>query len=263
VISESKILLDYYGGIREQQKSKPCTVCAEGTVSFMEFPHFHGTDFTKCSRAVQFKKFMAPEQFSDQKLSEFRDGHVHEAAMVETLRAAGYTIDHRHDSPTKPADDQFVSRINLKTGKCQTWVGKSNLQIRRLKLGDQQMLVIGHTDGVINGRYILECKAVKDYAFKNKFNKAHNLQVNYVRQVQAYLYFHDLEGGILLGKSRTHSTPAPFWIDRDDAYVINKARDLYQIQLNIHNDSWLPCKPVMPAEVGWCQACKKLKGMNL
>lgn len=261
MISESKILLDYYRGIKELQ-GNPCSICAEG-VRFVEFPHFHGTDFAKCSRAVQFGKFMAPENYDSATLAQFRDGHIHEAAIVETLRAAGYVISHRMDSPTKPADDQFVSRLNVKTGKVQTWVGKSDKQIRQLKLKDQEMLIVGHTDGVINDRYILECKAVKDFAFTRKFNKAKNLPLNYIRQLQTYLFFHDLEGGILFGKSRTHSTPAPYWIDRDDAYVVNKARDLYQIQLNIHNDEWLKCEPVMPVETKWCNACKKLKGMGL
>ena len=86
----------------------PCTICGMLDSTFAKFPHFHGTDFGKCARNVQYEKITWKRKTYDDMTTVFlADGHIHEAATARAMRAAGLVVDHRNDSPEGLAKDEF------------------------------------------------------------------------------------------------------------------------------------------------------------
>lgn len=258
-ITENKLLLDYYRGIKAQERH-PCTLCNAG-ITFSDVPHFHGSDFGKCIRAVQWEKYTTKREAFDDHTSAFlRDGHVHEAAVVDTLRHAGYEITDRD------GNDEFVAVVDVDSGSifCSEGVDDPNVLKERVDRawsemgGDNLITIVGHTDGVINGEFLFECKAVKDYAFEQKF-KQRKLPPKYIGQMQCYMVCKNLAGGVLWVKARHTAEPLPFLIDRDDKFFLNKARELHSVVELQGTDNWLPCKPTETIEQRWCKACKALK----
>ena len=258
-LTEDRILLDYWRGL-DAMNQHPCSICRNTKHDFKKYPHFHGSDFGRCVRSIQFDKLVAKEPFDQDSKALLRDGHVHEAAMVDILRAAGRKIDHRHDAPPPQcSSDEFIRTVDCETGDfygVEDWDAAVTL-LRRGKIGKDRIIVVGHTDGVIDDEYLLECKAVKDWAFKNKF-KMRNIPKNYVAQMRTYMYFLNLLSGFLFAKSRHTSEIRVFEIKRNDRQIIKKCRELRQIVDHLHGEEWLHCKPLSPDEKKFCRACRRL-----
>jgi hypothetical protein len=258
-LTEDRILLEYWRGL-DALAQHPCSLCRMEGVTFQKFPHFHGSDFGRCVRSIQFDKLVAKEEFDQDQKALLRDGHVHEAAMVEILRAAGLKVDRRHDAPEgQISTDEFCVKMDIVTGKFKMLKDtvKAHQLLRTDNVDSDSIIVVGHTDGVINDQYLLECKAVKDWAFKNKF-KMRNLPKNYVAQMRTYMYFLNLEAGFLFAKARHTSEVRAFEINRNDRQIIKKAQELRQIVDHLHSEDWLKCKPFDPSEKKFCRACRRL-----
>lgn len=254
MLTANKLSRDYYEGIRNlRDRQHPCSVCESGK-KFAEHPHFHGSDFGRCNRQVQWEKLAAkPDDFHPEKAAMFRDGHVHEAAVVASLRAAGYKVTNRD------GDDEFRAVIGLDNDT--VYLYEPDEPMIHPDTGGRNLEIVAHTDGVINGKYLLECKAVKDASYRD-FMKG-KLPANYLGQMKLYMTCLDLECGFLAVKSRQHSTVLFFRVARDDEYVMNKARDLWTVQQQIvtretapASFSWVPCEPLDANQQRWCDACK-------
>jgi hypothetical protein len=258
-LTEDRILLDYWRGLDNMAKH-PCSLCRSTNHDFKKYPHFHGSDFGRCVRSIQYDKLVSKDEFTQDQKALLMDGHVHEAAMVDILRAAGRKIDHRHDAPEGQVQtDQFMVTMDTVTGEFFTLCDE--IEAMRIldngELKDDHIIVVGHTDGVIDDEYLLECKAVKDWAFANKF-KMRNIPKNYVAQMRTYMYFLDLIHGFLFAKARHTSQIRAFKIERNDRQILKKAQELLQIVVHLHDEDWLPCRPESPDEKKFCRACRRL-----
>jgi hypothetical protein len=258
-LTEDRILLDYWRGLDKTAKH-PCSLCRNTKHDFKKYPHFHGSDFGRCVRAIQFDKLVSKEEFDQDSKALLRDGHVHEAAMVELLRAGGRKISHRHDAPRgQVKTDEFMVTVDTVTGEFNTladWKEAVGVH-KKNELSEDHIIVVGHTDGVIDDEYLLECKAVKDWAFKNKF-KMRNIPKNYVAQMRTYMYFLNLLSGFLFAKSRHTSEIRVFEIKRNDRQIIKKCKELRQIVDQLNSEDWLKCKPLSEDEKKFCRACRRL-----
>jgi hypothetical protein len=258
-LTEDRILLEYWRGLDELAQH-PCSLCRATNHDFKKYPHFHGSDFGRCVRSIQFDKLVAKDPFDQDSKALLRDGHVHEAAIVEILRAAGLKIDHRHDAPEGQVQtDEFIVTMDTLTGNFWTLADyQEAIKVSdNNEIDEDTIIVVGHTDGVINDEYLLECKAVKDWAFANKF-KMRNYPPNYVAQMRTYMYFLDLLSGFLFAKSRHTSQIRVGHIKRNDRQIIKKAQELRQIVDHLHSADWLKCKPLSPDEKKFCRACRRL-----
>jgi hypothetical protein len=255
ILTEDRLLLDYQRGV-EADKKHPCSICRKTEHNWQKYPHFHGSDFGRCIRAIQFDKLVGKEEFSTEDMIKFRDGHTHEADIAAILRAAGRKVDHRHDAPPPQINtDEFIVQIDTVNGKFKT-LQKAPARSTSFTKKDS-LIIVGHTDGVIDDEYLLECKAVKDWAFKNKF-KMRNIPDNYVAQMRTYMFFLDLVAGFLFAKSRHTSEIRVFEIKRDDRQIIKKAQQLRKIIDHLHDEDWLPCRPHYRDEPKFCRACKRI-----
>jgi len=231
----------------------PCSLCRATDFNFRDFPHFHGTDFTKCPRSVQFEKAQAfPEKTDDRKKAMFQDGHVHEAAIVEVLRKAGAEITHREDSDEHIAiydcwTEGFLSLTN-------TSAAKELLSPRQLT--KTQIMVVAHTDGVIDDEYLLECKAVKDWAWENKF-RGNRVPKDYLLQMRLYMFMLDLKCGFLAVKHRHTSEIKFIEVERNDMDIKTRAWELRKIVDALETGEQLDCKPVTKTERKYCRACRE------
>lgn len=244
-----KGILDGY----EIAASHPCSVC-RGGLEFKKFPHFHGTDFGKCLRAVQYGKIMERTPIDRLKRPHLADGHLHEAATVMALRAAGFEVDYRQDSETGVCTDEFIA--GWRVGATEPIIYK-DIKTCRKNRTDDEVIIVGHTDGRINGRIVLEHKAVEKYAFeqfsKGKTNPA------YEAQTKCYITHLDCEAGVLVVKWREKAQFCkPFWIPRDDLFIRERVDEFRQITNLINKQQWAPCTPIYPGEQRWCDACKVL-----
>lgn len=232
----------------------PCSACRVG-IPFQEFPHFHGSDFGKCVRQVQYDKVVTPDAIEDPETLMFlQDGHLHELSIVTALRAAGVKVDHRNDSPDGVTSDEFVVGVE-EDGMFTHYTDVEYCQRRR---SDTEIIIVGHTDGVINDRFLLECKSVKDWAVKNKFAKRH-VPKNYNGQMQCYMNCLNLDGGFLVVKSRhTSKVIKPMFVERDPEFFDRKIQDFRDILLHMQRGHWHACTAKSSDEKRYCDACKAL-----
>lgn len=232
----------------------PCAACRDG-VPFNEFPHFHGSDFGKCVRQAQYEKVVTPEPITDPETLIFlRDGHFHEESIVHCLRAGGVKVDHRNDSPSGVQTDEFVVGIR-ESGEIKHY---PNYHECRECKHDDEIVIIGHTDGVINDRFLLECKSVKDWALKNKFNRG-AVPKNYFGQMQCYMNCLGLAGGFLVVKGRHASKIIkPIFVERNPEWFDEKIQDLRNIITEMQRGIWHPCTAKSSDEKRYCDACKAL-----
>lgn len=253
-MTPTQITSDVYRGIRLINDRHPCSVCNQGT-TFEELPHFHGSDFGLCARSVQHAKMVGGNNtFDDQTRAFLQDGHEAEALIVRALRASGHSVMHRRDTGD---GDEFRVWINPEARE----ITKVPSDLVRCLPDDARpegsLLVIGHTDGVIDRDYLLECKAVKDWAFENKF-RAGQLPAKYLGQMKCYMTCLDLKGGYLVVKARPTSEYLTFFVPRDDDYIYKRAALLRDIVGQLQTRQWLDCAPLEKAEQRFCQACKIL-----
>lgn len=254
---DSDIRTKYMQGIRNFSHERPCSLCIQTDFDFSILPHFHGSDFGKCLRAVQVEKYQpAPDPVPVEKQAQFADGHVHEAAIVRTLMSGGVLINHL---PGMLGDEgcEFFVTIDLRTGKKKSisFQDASRMQSDSSSWLSEKILAAGHVDGVIDDTYLLECKAVKDWAFKSKIDVKRPPE-NYLMQMRFYMMGLDLLSGFLVVKNRDTSEIKIANVQRDDAAVIEKAFDLQKIVDRRFTRDPLPCVPVWPDEKKFCNACK-------
>lgn len=235
----------------------PCAACREG-IDFSEFPHFHGSDFGKCVRQAQYDKIVKPDPITDPVTLQFlHDGHLHEKAMVDALRAAGVKIDHRLDSPDGVQTDEFIVGVRAWENAHEIRSFESVEECRD-KVEEGEIIIMGHTDGVINDRFLFEAKSVKDWAFKNKFKRG-QVPANYYGQMQCYMNCLDLDGGFLFVKARhTSETMEPMFVERSQSFFRRKIADFNRIMRNINNGQWCACTAKTSDEKRYCDACKSL-----
>ena len=119
--------------------------------------------------------------------------------------------------------------------------------------------VVGHTDGVINDTYLLECKAIKDWATKNKWERG-NIPAKYVAQAKAYAACLDLKGSFLVAKNRhTSRILLPSYYPVDMSFVPGRLSLFQRVMEAIENPHWTACVPLDKDDQRWCDACKVLK----
>lgn len=246
----------------------PCSICGMLDYTFAEFPHFHGTDFGKCPRAVEYEKISWEEKVYDDKTLVFlADGHIHEAATARAMRAAGLKVDHRTDAHEGVMEDEFtvIFRGSGEDGKILKF--SNPLDAFKKKEGDD-IVMVGHTDGIIQDvstpnseKFIFEHKAVKDWSFNNKWKKG-IIPGAYYGQTQAYITAHELSGGFLVCKNRsTGEILEPILVPRDDKFVWGKVEIFREVLKAINDKRWLPCTTNDPDEKRWCEACKAVGDM--
>lgn len=184
----------------------PCTICRKNPP--LPRTHFHGSDWGRCIRSIYFECMTGRKPVENgEDAMRLNDGHFHEAMLVKSITLSGHTISHRDtiDGEIMIAEKVFPDS------------GQPNLSIA--------YLTVGHTDGVIDGKAILECKAVKDWAWKNKFMKG-LIPKQYYGQVQFYLHAHGMQTGFLAVKNRHTSEVHVFTIERDQEYIEKRRLEL-------------------------------------
>jgi CRISPR/Cas system-associated exonuclease Cas4 (RecB family) len=181
----------------------PCSICREKKP--LPRLHFHGSDWGKCIRDVQFEMISGHKPTTEgEDALRLNDGHLHEALVLKSLQMGGHTITHRD---TKDGEIIVVDDVVLPMG------------------GSMKILTCGHTDGVMDGDYVVECKAVKDWAWKNKFLKGLIPSV-YYGQCQFYMHAHDKDLTFLIVKHRHTSEILVFEIKRSPEYIAQKRIEL-------------------------------------
>jgi hypothetical protein len=231
----------------------PCSVCRGGK-TFKDWPHFHGTDFGKCVRSVQYGKLAKHDEFEREKRPHLSDGHFHEAATASALRAAGVQVDHRQDAPEGVTTDEFIVGFDPKKRSIRTF---KDFKMADRKRGNFELIVVGHLDGRINGKYLYEHKAVEKYSFERFQKGARNPA--YEGQMKCYMTALDLEGGYLVVKWREKSQFCEdIWVDRDDDFVWDRVNEFMALPKYINERKWAPCIPQYKGEQRWCEACQAL-----
>lgn len=253
-MTSEELVQQYELGVTSQGRH-PCSVCASD-IPFNEFPHFHGSDFGKCARQVQYDKVVRPEPIEDPTTLAFlSDGHLHEKMIVDALRAGGVKVDHRDDAPDGVMTDEFVVGV------------RDNGRMIHYRDGDghdapfdeNEIIIVGHTDGVINNRFLLECKSVKDWAVANKFKGQKPVPKDYHGQMQCYMNCLGLDGGFLVVKSRhTSKLLKPMFVERDPEFFDKKIAEFRKILGMMQCGHWHKCTAKTSQEKRYCEACKAL-----
>lgn len=257
--------LEYrYGrGIESQHHSRPCSICRLTDYRFRNFPHFHGTDFGRCSRAVQVDSYRpAPIPSTLQEKQFFSDGHLHERAIVETLRLGGLSITNREDSKAGIPTSEFITYLNINTGIPKITIVTKDEETLKSIISQRpeldEIVIVGHVDGIIEDKYLIEIKAVSDWSFHNKFHPKY-LPKSYLAQMQIYMHCRRLIKGFLIVKNRNDSEIAWFQIERtaeDEADIIKKAKEFRRIVDLQGTDIKIPCQPMYQGEKKFCKACQ-------
>ena len=189
----------------------PCNLCRKNK----KMPgrgHYHWSDWGKCIRAVWFERTVGKnETITPEDAMKLADGHLHEALMLKQIMMGGHKITHRD---TKDGEIKKVDRVVVPGG--MTII----------------VSTIGHTDGVMDDEIVIECKAVKDWAWKNKFE--HGLiPPTYYGQVQFYLHAHNKDRAFLVVKHRHTSEIMIFEIKRNHAYIARRKLELAGVEVAI------------------------------
>lgn len=207
----SKDAFDIYQTMLGASKflNKPiCSLCIKSKGSVRT--HFHGSDFGSCFRQVQLSMLNPKIANQDDNTRNIflYDGHLHEQAAIELL-GKHYKVSH-HD------EEIIVEKI--------------------IQIEDNLSYVIRvctHPDLLLEydkGKILIEFKAVKDWAIKNKVDKFIVPEV-YYGQCQIYMEALDLEYALLIFKSRhTSQIYPPFVIPRNKSYIEKRFRALALIQ---------------------------------
>lgn len=214
-------------------KKLPCSLCEEAKLKKVPpIIHFHGSGFGACLLKQQLgllNLLQGQEQsFDDLKLYSFEDGHLHEASMLTSLENYGHPIDYKNVEIQKTYYDQDTK---------------------------EEILVVGHPDARIQKdfkHYIIECKAVKEYAYR-KYLKEQLVPLIYYAQAQVYTDMLDADGAMLLIKNRNSSEIQTFVLDRNPDYIKAQIRILGAIQ-NAIKEKRLLEKPYDQQE-GECRYC--------
>lgn len=187
----------------------PCSICREPETKLPRL-HFHGSDWGACRKKVMYECFFGHEDDRDPRWRTFLfDGHFHEYSIVSALRTLGYRVRGRGKSTEFRLEEHIT-----------------------VDGTDVHFLTVGHTDGLIGeDNAVLECKAVKDWAWKNKFKKS-QIPQTYYGQIQCYLHHYQSPYGFLVVKNRHDSDILPpFKISYDEEYVKNRLHDLGLVYL--------------------------------
>lgn len=212
-LDSKQLVKDIYAGVSVKYRPLPCSICEAARVNkTAPMLHFHGSQIGHCAKQIQHSALsmlqgIAEGGFTDSKLFTFNDGHVHEATILDSLENCGHVI-----------TDRNVEH--------QKWYYDKDTK--------EDILVVGHPDGVLNqygNKYILECKAVKEYAY-NKYAKG-VMTLWYYGQVQIYADMLDAVGGVLLVKNRNTSLVNPYVLDRNKQFISVQIKILGQIQAAI------------------------------
>jgi len=232
MITPDQLLHDMkQGALRMNQV--PCTECRSKKTAGRD--HFHGSDWGKCVRLVWFDTLgaKAKEERTGEDAMRLNDGHLHEALLLKAIQMGGHTITHRDQ---KDGEIEVTEMVQLPGG--------SSLEIRTL----------GHTDGVMDGEVVIECKAVKDWAWKNKFCKG-LLPPTYYGQCQFYLHAHKKTRCFLVVKHRHTSEVMIFVIDYDIEHINRRRLQLAGIKVAVQNR--LAIKVPFAAPTDECRFCEQ------
>lgn len=221
-------------GVRKL-KTHPCSICAAGWYRYETEPHFHGSDIGKCRRLVHLERTGGTAPIDDPTKAMFLyDGHLHESSIVEALRHDGVQVDHRDDSTDGNCSDEMVIIATcdhtLRTYDIDKDDDANNI-ISDIRPVDEHIAVVAHTDGVIDGKYLLECKAVKDTSF-SRFRTG-GIPEHYRLQAGLYITALKLEKGFLVAKNRYTSEWLVFEIERNDELIWQKLDELFAVHRNI------------------------------
>jgi CRISPR/Cas system-associated exonuclease Cas4 (RecB family) len=169
-----RLLLDIYVGAEKRSKGI-CSRCSVGDKTL----HFHASQAGHCARQSQYTAVYGDTR-KRSGLDRFflNDGLVHEQTIIDNLMSAGVSI--------TDCNKEYEHLYKVET-----------------PVGPQEVLIVGHPDGIINGQAVLECKAVKSYAWKRI--KAGNIANWYIAQCQMYMDHYRLNEAVLLVKNREAS----------------------------------------------------------
>ena len=230
----------------------PCSVCAAG-VPLADFPHVHGGHFGYCTRNVQYKLMAERQEFDIEKRTFLLDGHTHECSTVALLRQGGIEITGRNDSD----GDQFMCLMHGRNRTVRPVLDKDEALA---KLEPGEIIVVGHTDGVMFDRYLLEHKATKEWSFKNRYMSG-DMPFTTVGQMRLYMLCLGLEAGFVAVKNRHTSQTEFIRVERNDAYIYGRAVEFFDVLAMLGRDerTWMECKPQDPNEQRFCDACKVMR----
>lgn len=231
VLAKQLTTHDIWGAIYEGSKAllkNPCSICVQKLERKRK--HFHGSDWGKCPRLVQYSLMYGDESMEEKITGKdalfLSDGHLHERSIVDALRCAGFVITHREND--EQSEVKTVDQVNLPDELCKKF-GQSFVDVT----------TIAHTDGVIDGAIVLECKSVKSYTFREHFLKG-VCPKNYFGQVQSYLHAHNLDRAFLVAKHRETSEIAPpIEILKDAQFIKKRLAILASILLAVEHHTWV------------------------
>ena len=222
-LTSGQLLRDINNGFNKLQ-SNPCGLCKQNEDKVYNdgaMIHFHGSDWGKCRRMIQYN-IMFPEKISSDKDKFFFDGHLHEESIIRALRSMGYFIDFTYD--------QINEKINNVPGSLLFNNIPLNFNIASYAHQDKfvNIQTVVHPDGIITHnkeKVLIECKAVKNYSFP-KYKEGF-IPPTYFGQMQAYLHVFKLERGFLIVKNRdTSDISPPLLVKADPEFVKKKIIEL-------------------------------------
>lgn len=221
MITLDEIIEAIYEGKRS---GKLCSLCREEKKGF----HIHAAEIGQCVRKTQYKRYGLPENEVSEIVQFFLDdGFLHEDSIVERLRKSGIDIT-----------------------DCNTEFN--------FTYGDQSFPVLLHPDGIINKEIILECKAVKEYAFK-KYRDSGELPHWYIAQVMTYMHFLKIHIAYVIVKNRQTSEIMGFQVNYDPTLFAKLMDRILRLKTALETNNLVDRDYSVPSklECNWCSYFKE------
>lgn len=194
--------------------------------------HFHGSYGDHCALQLQYWSMYGNSITREGFKSVFlRDGFLHEQGIIEALKSNG----------------NEVIQCNEELQKEYT-VDAPGLQ--------EKVLVVTHPDGImVEKDAVLECKAVKNYAFGKYKKDITEIPKWYIAQCQFYMDFFDKPIAYLIVKARESGELQQFNVTRSN-FLLNKyVKQFATIQKAIKEKRVLD-KPYTDSNNNECRFCK-------
>lgn len=231
---DSEQLLDDMRNGALSMNQIPCTHCrTKQGLPALTRDHFHGSDWGRCVRAVWFERTIGKSQqeCTGENAMFLNDGHLHEALLLKCIEMGGHIIS---DRDTRDGEIMTIDAVVVPGGMTFN------------------VVTVGHTDGVMDEEIVIECKAVKDWAWKNKFILG-LIPPTYYGQVQYYLHAHKKERAFLIIKHRHTSEIIIFEIKASAAYITKRKLLLAGIEVAIKQRLAIAVPFPMPTDE--CRFC--------
>ena len=246
------LMLNAYN--KKSENSAPCQLCAEHPEQQGRRVHFHGSDVGSCFRSSYFKMTTGQsEEIAGIKDAFLSDGHLHEHAMLARI-----SRDFDIVMPKNSAEKRVAIPMSTDAEFLRKFVdSQGELPIDSYR----KFTLVCHFDGLIaestepNANvYLLECKSVKDYTWKQV--KAGEIKLEWYGQMQSYMFATHIYRCYLLVKNRTTSEMMlPIRVDFNPEWFADRLKKLSIIYQAINVQKEVPRPIGKKATDSDCRFC--------